>query len=257
MTSLVENGNGSTETASKDTVIKWPEPPRSQVKQRQVRIVRPSEPERLVIYFGDSDCPFSPSKPNHPFRLGGIAEAIAEGVAKAFAPSTKLKVLETVKIASWQVVLPAISPVSLRWDALRGVLHWRVGSVLEEVGLTTNATLAEVINRLSERPTPSENEFNRLATEEPRQLVRWIEDGTLLPSQLTYAAEALGECRDSSMAVTCLFKLLTHPSSLVREGAVYGLEGHLDHAGVRGRLEEVVREDPRRGVRTAAAEALE
>jgi hypothetical protein len=43
----------------------------------------------------------------------------------------------------------------------------------------------------------------------------------------------------------------------VREGAVYGLDGHLEYPGVRELLRTVAEYDIREGVRLAASEALE
>jgi HEAT repeat protein len=101
-----------------------------------------------------------------------------------------------------------------------------------------------------------DDEFQRLAREHPGRLARWIRSSTLQPAALTFAAEALGESEDSRMVVHCLLPLLEHPSSVVREGAIYGLANHLEHPGVRKRLQDIASGDSREGVRQAALEAL-
>ena len=132
-----------------------------------------------------------------------------------------------------------------------------ISSVLSHLGLGLRATLSDVLDALANRPEPTEKEFLRLAHESPARLVSWIEDGTLQPAQLTFAAEALGEAQAFEQAVPCLLRLLSHPSSVVREGAIYGLASHMDNPGVRNRLMDVAKDDPREGVRKAASEALE
>jgi hypothetical protein len=136
-------------------------------------------------------------------------------------------------------------------------MHHPVGVILRLLKLNTEATFSAIANAISERPRPIESEFTELARHEPLKLVAWIEDGTLNASQLTFAAESLSKSSESDLVVPCLFRLLTHTSSLVREGAVYGLEGHLEYRGVRSRLGDIASDDPREGVREAAREALE
>lgn len=106
-------------------------------------------------------------------------------------------------------------------------------------------------------PNLTESDFKRLATEYPNQLVAIIEQETLDPTKLTFAAESLAISKDSNIVVPCLLNLLNHKSSLVREGAVYGLEGHLNYPEVRARLKEIALNDLQEGVREAATEALE
>ena len=98
--------------------------------------------------------------------------------------------------------------------------------------------------------------FQFLARRLPSEFVAWINSEVLKPSTLTFAAEAL--CfATSEIAVPCLLNLLQHKSSSVREGAVYGLEGHLDYPRVREVLNEVAQTDSNPGVQMAATEALE
>jgi hypothetical protein len=104
-------------------------------------------------------------------------------------------------------------------------------------------------------PVVFEREFQKLASSDPPKLIKWIEEGDLSVPQLTFAAEALSKV-ESDLACPCLFLLLTHSESLVREGAVYGLDGHLEYPGVRELLRTVAEYDIREGVRLAASEAL-
>jgi hypothetical protein len=102
-----------------------------------------------------------------------------------------------------------------------------------------------------------ENEFNRLAIDNPTKLISWIEDGTMDFSDLTFAAEALNLTKESEIVVPCLLKLLGHIQPVVREGAVYGLEGHLNYKNTHHILRFVSIMDSSEGVRIAAKEALE
>lgn len=70
-------------------------------------------------------------------------------------------------------------------------------------------------------PTPCENSFKALAKEDPDKLLRWVNSELLEPSDLTFAAEELGNI-DSSLPA--LIQLLSHTSPIVREGAIVGLD---------------------------------
>jgi HEAT repeats len=106
-------------------------------------------------------------------------------------------------------------------------------------------------------PEPCEALFERLAAEDPNRFVALIQQGTLEPHHLTFAAEAAGRIADRVAAVDALLPLLGNASALVREGAVYGLARHIDRGDVRQRLAELATRDPSPGVRDAAREALE
>jgi HEAT repeat protein len=97
--------------------------------------------------------------------------------------------------------------------------------------------------------------FWKLAVEAPRELSSLVRDASLPVHHLTYAAEALGSV-DADLAVTPLLLLLSHPSSIVREGAIYGLGRHLAAPRVRETLLEIAQADPSAAVRTAATDAL-
>jgi hypothetical protein len=101
------------------------------------------------------------------------------------------------------------------------------------------------------------SKYKDLAINNPTLLVKLIEDGSLDAVQLTYAAESMSLTRESSIVVPCLIKLLENTSSLVREGAVYGLEGHLEYRGVINCLKNTSENDSAEGIREAALEALE
>jgi hypothetical protein len=80
---------------------------------------------------------------------------------------------------------------------------------------------------------------------------------------LSFAAELLStadSCAKSSAGETVVETLMIlsrHGSSMVREGAVYGLTGHLGVIGVRQRLLRMQVCDGADGVRDAAREALD
>jgi len=75
------------------------------------------------------------------------------------------------------------------------------------------------------------------------------------PAELTFAA-ALGDSQ-TTLACSCLLRLLAHKEPVVREGAIYGLQGHLRSPGVKERLARVAESDPREGVRLAAQDSLD
>lgn len=89
------------------------------------------------------------------------------------------------------------------------------------------------------------------------QLASLISSGTLSNAELTFAAEHLGQLAydDPALARSTLTPLLSHESPLVREGALYGLDGHLD-ADLYRRVEAIADGDPSPGVRLAATELL-
>jgi hypothetical protein len=100
--------------------------------------------------------------------------------------------------------------------------------------------------------------FCYLAENDPERLFEDLTSGALPPSALTFAAEWAGRTR-TSQAAAILLSLLEHPSPLVREGAVYGLEHVLEHRGVvaalRAHATEAAERSP--GVRDAAREVLD
>jgi len=98
--------------------------------------------------------------------------------------------------------------------------------------------------------------FEDLAALAPKELADLIATSTLEPKDLTYAAEILGSVRNPTLVVPTLLPLLGSPSSVVREGAVYGLAQHLTH-DVTARLRNVSERDASPGVRTAARDVLE
>jgi hypothetical protein len=102
---------------------------------------------------------------------------------------------------------------------------------------------------------PCEALFRSLARSAPRRLLSIIGSGQLTPPDLTFAAEALGDVQDSNLVVPVLLQLLDHASSLVREGAVYGLSHHLNDESMK-RLQVLADEDPSPGVRSAANDIL-
>jgi hypothetical protein len=90
----------------------------------------------------------------------------------------------------------------------------------------------------------------------PGELIRTIQRGELTDIQLSFAAEALGSFSDA-FVVDTLLGLLGHAKSIVREGAVLGLAGHLTTPEVQEAIAQVIRDDPSQGVREAAQVVLE
>lgn len=108
---------------------------------------------------------------------------------------------------------------------------------------------------------PCEAHFEYLAEHQPARLFDWVRSGGLSPGDLTHAAEACGRVLDrKAEALGVLAELLSDPSSLVREGAVYGLQrlGQLPPA-VERRLRQLTlpKFEQSAGVRDAAQDALE
>lgn len=104
----------------------------------------------------------------------------------------------------------------------------------------------------------SEATLEQLAASAPHELLRLIASATLDPADLTFAAEAAGRigAGDAEAVRAALLPLLGHASSVVREGAIYGLVLHMDPT-VRLRLVEVAARDASPAVRSVAAETLE
>jgi hypothetical protein len=79
---------------------------------------------------------------------------------------------------------------------------------------------------------------------------------SLRPSQLTFVVELIGGSSDSDWVRKTLRPLLNHKSRIVREGVIYGLEGHVSDE-LRNVLLAMAASDPSQGVRQAAADAAE
>lgn len=94
----------------------------------------------------------------------------------------------------------------------------------------------------------------RLVRDLPERVLELLDRTDLPPSELTFIAELAGEIPSNSVAAP-LVRLLSHPSPLVREGAIYGLARHRSPA-IDQHLRSVTMADPSPGVREAAAELL-
>lgn len=115
-------------------------------------------------------------------------------------------------------------------------------------------TLVEVLqNRGYENPCVAAFEY--LVQWHPYDFLAWLANNELPNSSLTYAAEYAKYVKDSEAVRKALVPLLNHPSPLVREGAIVGLEPHLDKE-LKYRLEEMSENDPSEGVRMAAEDVL-
>jgi vesicle coat complex subunit len=99
-----------------------------------------------------------------------------------------------------------------------------------------------------------------LAVENPAHLLEIVNRDSLMPPLLTYAAEYLGSVKDESLAervVESLLHLIKNPAALAREGAIYGLENHIERSDVAERLTQIIASDSSPGVTAAAQEAIE
>lgn len=131
----------------------------------------------------------------------------------------------------------------------------------EEEALISSASLGGIVGPLPPRfvemrPEPCEALFKRLATENPDELLSALDSGVLAPHDLTFAAEAAGDIRDTRRVQVALFALLRHVSPLVREGAIYGLAKLPPTDEVQTALREISQNDASAGVRAAAADVL-
>lgn len=75
------------------------------------------------------------------------------------------------------------------------------------------------------------------------------------PSDLTFALELFGKNKNSSMVRRILLKYLKHSSAIVREGAIYGLQRHVN-SEVISVLNKLIHSDTSDGVRLAAMDVL-
>lgn len=119
---------------------------------------------------------------------------------------------------------------------------------------------------MSNWPTPCDNEFERLAKDDPAQLIAWIRSGEMSPGLLTRAAEALGDAHHAD-TLAVLLDLVQHAAPVVREGALLGI-GRRHSLGwrlgvrlvtdvARLRVEYISRNDTSPAVRQTAVDILE
>ncbi len=140
-----------------------------------------------------------------------------------------------------------------------------MGVAISDFGVPANPLLQQASSaRLSlvgdeqRWPTPCEAQFERMAYDDPSRLIKWIQSGELSEADLSFAAEALGKVALSESVVDSLLALLRHPSAVVREGAIYGLQPHAPYAlGARNVLRAIAETDRSKAVQEAAREAIE
>ncbi len=110
-------------------------------------------------------------------------------------------------------------------------------------------------SKLSKWSKPCEEVFEFLSQENPESLAKVIQEESLDASDLTFAAEHMGNCEDTALVKKILFPLLDHNDALVREGAVYGLANHLDSV-VKYKLFNISKVDKSTTVREAASNII-
>ena len=107
----------------------------------------------------------------------------------------------------------------------------------------------------------SQQRLEELASADPDELFRVVQDDGLAVPLLTYAAEALGmvPATHFHQAAQLLRRLLAHDHAVVREGAVYGIAGIAERSpAVLAFLEPMNGPDePSPGVRAAVADILD
>ncbi len=117
-------------------------------------------------------------------------------------------------------------------------------------------SLDQSINKkISKWSAPCEDMFEYLADSYPESLAKIIEEESLQAQDLTFAAEYMGKCNDTSLVKKVLFPLLSHKEAIVREGAVYGLTNHLDSV-VKFKLFNISKNDHSKAVREAASNII-
>jgi len=95
--------------------------------------------------------------------------------------------------------------------------------------------------------------FDMLVSHFPHELAKVISGGQLEPANLTFAAEAMGQCKDDDLVRNTLIPLLRHDEAIVREGAIYGLENH-KNSDVSAVLSWMAQNDPSPCIRDLATE---
>ena len=124
------------------------------------------------------------------------------------------------------------------------------GAALVEIPPTSPVAFAD-----ARWPKPCEAKFQYLAATAPDELLADITSGKLGATDLTFAAEYIGSARIPGVSET-LLRLLSHPSPLVREGAVYGLGKNMN-AEVAASVRKTLDTETSPGVRLAIVELLE
>jgi hypothetical protein len=109
-----------------------------------------------------------------------------------------------------------------------------------------------VVKKISKWSKPCEAVFEFLSLEDPKSLAKIIQEEPLEASDLTFAAEHMGNCEDTALVKKTLIPLLNHNEAVVREGAIYGLANHLDSV-VKYKLFKISKIDKSTAVREAAS----
>lgn len=87
-----------------------------------------------------------------------------------------------------------------------------------------------------------EERLKDLLQTDPELLISLVTTNLLRNDELTFAAEILGELPDKARALALLTPLAAHPSALVREGVIYGLQ-NLDTPEAKTLLRQINKTD--------------
>lgn len=100
----------------------------------------------------------------------------------------------------------------------------------------------------SEEPAPKAESRQRAAAEYKAHLT--------FCAELLKTADPAAKCANEGTAIDMLLLLSRHHDSVVREGAVYGMEGHMSDPRIVDRLREMAEADESESVKMAAKEAV-
>jgi len=99
-------------------------------------------------------------------------------------------------------------------------------------------------------------EIKMLANHYPAKLLTMISNHDLIDDDLALVLEVTGSVLGRNTIISYLDKHLTHPSPMVREGAIFGIGYHLT-SEIEKKLKYISNHDSDEGVREAAQDILE
>jgi hypothetical protein len=202
-----------------------------------------------------------------PIGVGERVYVVSHGLLRGYSPLTRIQRTQfgwafvreggAVAITIPQPVVGFRSWRSRWWDRSTEVPFpdWRTAGVVA-ANREQRAILAHLVSKYPPAEVLCEDLFERLAVEDPERLVGLLAPGKLPPHLLTYAAEIAGKLA-AEKVVPPLLVLLENESAVVREGALCGLQTHMDNNKVWSKVVDMWKKDPSEGVRSAARGVLE
>lgn len=101
-----------------------------------------------------------------------------------------------------------------------------------------------------------QNMLELLALSFPQDLANLLTSGELDMVGLTFGAEYMGKVQDEILVRDTLLPLLSHPSAIVREGAIYGVQNHMSQE-IMQKLQSIAQTDLSPTIRQTARDALD